>query len=172
MSNINYKYNQIIIDDISNNIVIDNIITEVVEILTPGPQGPPGDVSSLTGSFVHIDVFNEFTSSYNTGSFTGSFIGDGSGLTGIDTSKWTSFFDGSISRNSDVYITGSLIISFPLEMSPTESIFLIKNLEDVNILNLTQNGVLILSTQSVELIDPAPYGGIYFTSNSFFVGIQ
>lgn len=171
---INTKNNQVlVIDPITpQTLTIDNTIIETIEILTPGPQGPPGDPSSLTGSFVNINVFNNFTSSYNTGSFTGSFIGDGSGLTGIDTSKWTSSLDGSISRNSDVYITGSLIITSPEEMSLTESIFLIKNEEDVNLLNLKQNGVLILSTQSVELTDPAPYGGMYFTSNSFFVGIQ
>jgi hypothetical protein len=31
--------------------------------------------------------FNEFTSSYTTGSFTGSFVGDGSGLTGVPSSS-------------------------------------------------------------------------------------
>jgi hypothetical protein len=153
------------------NIIIDNPIIEVVEVLTPGPQGPPGDPSSLTGSFVNIDNFNTFTSSYNTGSFTGSFIGDGSQLTGINTSKWTGSFDGSISRDSDVFITGSLIVSTK-ENSLTSSVFLIKNYENINLLNLQQNGVLILSTQSVELNEPAPNGGIYFTSNSFFVGIN
>ena len=36
-----------------------------------------------TGSFVTTSSFNNFTSSYSTGSFTGSFVGGGSGLTGI-----------------------------------------------------------------------------------------
>jgi hypothetical protein len=40
------------------------------------------------------------------------------------------------------------------------------------LLNVNQSGVIILSTQSVELTDPAPNGGIYFTSNSFFIGID
>ncbi len=170
---VNTKNNQVLITDpvLPTTITIDNAITEVVEILTPGPQGPPGDPSSLTGSFVSIGVFNEFTSSYNTGSFTGSFIGDGSGLTGIDTSKWTGSFDGSISRESNVSITGSLLITTK-DTSPTSSIFLIKDYNNNNLLNLTQNGVLTLSTQSTELNDPAPNGGIYFTSNSFFVGID
>jgi hypothetical protein len=36
-----------------------------------------------TGNYVTTSSFNAFTSSYNTGSFTGSFIGDGSGLTNL-----------------------------------------------------------------------------------------
>jgi hypothetical protein len=83
------KNNQVLVNDptLSNIITIDNTIVEVVEILTPGPQGPPSDPSILTGSFVNINDFNDFTSSYNTGSFTGSFTGDGSGLTNISASS-------------------------------------------------------------------------------------
>lgn len=66
-------------NDISNVLVIPQQITNVVEIVTPGPQGPPGPAGSSsffdTGSFVTTSSFNNFTSSYNTGSFTGSFIG-------------------------------------------------------------------------------------------------
>ena len=38
---------------------------------------------SVSGSLVTTASFNAFTSSYNTGSFTGSFYGNGAGLTGI-----------------------------------------------------------------------------------------
>lgn len=41
----------------------------------------PADLGGLTTTA----SFNTFTSSYSTGSFTGSFIGDGSGLVGITT---------------------------------------------------------------------------------------
>jgi len=47
-----------------------------------------------------------------SGSFSGSFVGDGSGLTGV-TSEW----DGS--RNGDASITGSLIVSGALDVSNT-----------------------------------------------------
>ena len=47
-----------------------------------------------------------------SGSFSGSFVGDGSGLTGV-TSEW----DGS--RNGDANITGSLIVSGALDVSNT-----------------------------------------------------
>jgi len=39
--------------------------------------------ATIPDIYVLTSSFNSFTSSYNTGSFTGSFIGDGSGLTGV-----------------------------------------------------------------------------------------
>jgi hypothetical protein len=60
-----------------------------------------------------ISLFSEsfeiFSESYNTGSFTGSFYGDGSNLTGIVSSKWTG--SNPITREGNVEITGSLTIS-------------------------------------------------------------
>ena len=54
----------------------------VIEIITQGPQGPQGPQglagptgSIDTGSFVTTSSFNQFTSLYNSGSFTGSFTG-------------------------------------------------------------------------------------------------
>ena len=41
-----------------------------------------------------------------------------------------------------------------------------------DLLTITQSGVLVLSTQSAELTGSAPVGGIYFTSGSFFVGLE
>ena len=55
------------------------------------------------------ESFETFSGSYNTGSFTGSFYGDGSNLTGIISSKWTG--SNPITREGNVEITGSLIIS-------------------------------------------------------------
>jgi hypothetical protein len=181
-------------NDISNILVVPQQITSVVEIVTPGPQGPPGPAGSGsfadTGSFVTTSSFNAFTSSYNTGSFTGSFIGtfvgDGSGLTGLPTSKWTGSADGSISRNSDVYVTGSFGVTNQSNTSlflinaqgatsiksTADDIFLVKNQNNVNVLTVSQSGVIVVATQSVELSNPAPNGGIYFTSNSFFVGLD
>ena len=127
---------------------------------------------------------------YNTGSFTGSFIGtfvgDGSGLTGLPTSQWTSSFDGSISRESDVSVTGSFGVTNQANTSlflinaqgattiksTAANIFLVQNQNSVNILTVSQSGIIVVATQSVELTSPAPNGGIYFTSNSFFVGLD
>lgn len=37
---------------------------------------------------------------------------------------------------------------------------------------ITNTGIAILATQSVELTGSAPVGGIYFTSSSLFVGLE
>ncbi len=165
---INTKTNQVLVNDLtlSNIIAIDNTIIETIEILTPGPQGPPGDPSILTGSFVNIETFNLFTSSYNTGSFTGSFIGDGSGLTGINGSKWTSSFDGSISRDSNVEITGSLLLNF----DGIENYFSIAIAGEEK-LKVNEQGVLQLISQSVTP-NPIPGGIFYSGSNEFFLGFE
>ena len=42
--------------------------------------------TAVSGTFVQTSSFNSFTSSYNTGSFTGSFVGDGTGLYNIPAS--------------------------------------------------------------------------------------
>jgi len=54
----------------------------------------------------------------------------------------------------------------------TSNIFLIKNAVGTNVLAVSQSGVIVLSTQSAELTNPAPNGGIYFTSGSFYVGLD
>lgn len=64
-------------------------------------------------------------------------------------------------------ITGSTEAS----VYPTNDIFLIKN-NGNTILTVSESGVVILATQSIELSNPAPEGGIYFTSGSFYVGLQ
>ena len=70
---------------------------------------------------------------------------------------------------SDPYriISGSITAT----VSPTDNIFLIKQ-GNTPILSVTQSGVLVLATQSMNLSDPAPAGGIYFTSSSLFVGLE
>lgn len=56
--------------------------------------------------------------------------------------------------------------------SSTSDIFLIKNAVGTSVLAVSQSGIIVLSTQSTELTGPAPNGGIYFTSGSFFVGLD
>jgi hypothetical protein len=80
---VNNSNNQVGVSPIFNTVnVLPDTNSTIVEVITPGPQGPPGP-SVDTGSFVTTSSFNTFTSSYNTGSFTGSFIGNGSGLFGV-----------------------------------------------------------------------------------------
>jgi hypothetical protein len=63
--------------------------------------------------------------------------------------------------------TGS--ISASVNTGPT--IFLITN-NNIPVLTVSQSGVVILATQSIELTGAAPNGGIYFTSSSLFIGLD
>jgi len=61
--------------------------------------------SSIQGE---VDSLTSFTGSYNTGSFTGSFVGDGSGLTGV-ISEWDGTLNGNAEITGSATISGSLI---------------------------------------------------------------
>jgi hypothetical protein len=111
--------NQLQITDVTRNTDVQVLqpTTAVVQVQTgiPGPQGPPGDPSNLTGSFVNIDTYNNFTSSYNTGSFTGSFTGNLTGTSSYATNALTaSYLEGYI---SPFPFTGSAIITGSLEVT-------------------------------------------------------
>ena len=69
--------------------------------------------------------------------------------------------------SASMLITGSVIA----RVSTANNLFLISS-GSKNLLTITQSGVVVLSTQSIQLTDPAPNGGIYFTSSSFFVGLD
>jgi hypothetical protein len=56
---------------------------------------------------VIFDLAN-FKETYNTGSFSGSFVGDGSGLTGISTAEDTFPFTGSAVISGSLEVTGSI----------------------------------------------------------------
>jgi hypothetical protein len=69
--------------------------------------------------------------------------------------------------------SGSAVITGSLEIkSDVNNIFLIKNFNNQPILTVSQSGVIVIATQSVNLTGSAPNGGIYFTSGSFFVGLD
>jgi hypothetical protein len=100
---VNNTNNQVDVTPTFNTVnVLPDENSTIVQIVTPGPQGPqgpPGDPSILTGSFVSISSFNNFTASYNTGSFTGSFIGNGSGLFGIISASFSNTASFAISAS-------------------------------------------------------------------------
>jgi len=69
--------------------------------------------------------------------------------------------------------SGSAIITGSLQIkSDINNVFLIKNFNNQPILTVSQSGVVVFATQSVELTGSAPNGAIYFTSESFFVGLD
>ena len=96
-----YQYQQAVYNNNKNMSTISSQNpTTVVTIATPGPKGPPGPAApagnlsgslQLTGSLSvsgsGTGSFVDFSNTqYVTGSFTGSFKGDGSGITGITAS--------------------------------------------------------------------------------------
>ncbi len=89
-------------------------------------------IDILSGSF------ETFTQIYNTGSFTGSFIGDGSQLTGLISSKWSG--SNPITRDSDVEITGSLSVSGSIDVTNTVQAILLSGSLQTDRISFTQQG--------------------------------
>jgi hypothetical protein len=79
----------------------------------------------------------------------------------------------SLSGSTGPVSAGSFIASGHVTGSVTTgpSAFLLTS-ASYNLLEITKTGVLILATQSAVLSGSAPNGGIYFTSSSFFVGLD
>lgn len=99
------------------------------------------------------NVTNSISSSY---AVTASYALNGGGGGGA-----------SFPYSGSAVITGSLQIK-----SDVNNIFLIKNFNNQPILTVSQSGVIVIVTQSMELTGSAPYGGMYFTSESFFIGLD
>jgi hypothetical protein len=83
-------------------------------------------------------TFSSFTGSYNTGSFTGSFIGDGSQLTGIVSSKWSG--SNPITRDSNVEITGSLKVSGSIDVTNIVNAFILSGSLRTDKISFTEQG--------------------------------
>ena len=64
-------------------------------------------------------------------------------------------------------VSGSVTAS----VNTRENIFLIQSASR-QLFAVSSSGVVVVATQSAELTNPAPYGGIYFTSGSFFIGLE
>jgi hypothetical protein len=114
-----------------------------------------------TGSLVTTASFNAFTASYTTGSFTGSFRGDGSQLTGIVSSKWTG--SNPISRQSDVEITGSLRVQGSITGSLFGTASWATNAQTASYVNPLNQNVII--TGSVYLATPG-VASVYFSGSA------
>lgn len=145
----------------------------------------------FTGSLIVSNSLNVIgTASANI--FSGTFIGDGSQITNIplisiDTGSFattaSNVFYGNQTINgqgaSSIFLINSASYTLfetnyngqTTISSNASNVFLIKNFAGDSILTVSQSGMVVLATHSIELNNPAPVGGIYFTSNSFFVGL-
>ena len=73
----------------------------------------------------------------------------------------------SYSRPSSFIINGAVTGS----VETGSAAFLITS-ASLRLFEIQSSGILVLATQSQELTGSAPYGGIYFTSASFYVGLD
>ena len=129
----------------------------------------PGQIQ--TGSLYNISSSFAVTASYalNTDS-TFPFIGDAQITGSLDING----------TGGDIFLIKSSSISvLTVEESGAVTItndaptmFLIRDTSFAPILAVSGSGVVIFATQSQELANPAPFGAIYFTSSSLFVGLD
>ena len=149
-----------------------------------GVFATPASIASTTGSFSG-SFFGVFTGSlFGTASYaesssyalTASYALNGGGEAfRITSASYTASVGGGyiflINSSSANILTindyQSVIIS-----SSANNILQLNNTNNTTVLNVSQSGILTLSTQSIELTGSAPNGGVYFTSASFYVGLS
>ena len=145
------------------------------------------------------NVLSKQLTSTISASFTGSFAGTGGGLTDITASFISGGLAGYITlwntatslTSSVMYQSGSNITAnvnnFFLIKNSTTSLNVsngvqvtssvavplqINNATSQSLLQVSQSGIITLSTQSVALTSSTTAGSIYFTSSSFYVGLE
>jgi hypothetical protein len=91
------------------------------------------------------------------------FYGSGSGSIVKEFTGSSGFINSTPFRIA----TGSISASVDTE----NNIFLITQ-NNIPIFSISQSGVIVIVTQSIELTGSAPNGGIYFTSGTLYVGID
>jgi hypothetical protein len=115
-----------------------------------------------------------------SGSFSGSFHGDGSDLLNVPLDS--KIVTGSISAEvniDDIFLIKSGSTEFlkidnlgsTTIQNDAPTLFLVRDLNNVEMLKVDNNKVITLATHSTELTSSAPNGGIYFTSSSLFIGL-
>lgn len=146
-------------------------------------------MAQLYNKQLHFPLSGSFT-----GSFSGSFFGNGAGITNVSASNIVdlrSIGIGAVTAStfddSNVFIinsgsanlfrvdnTGSLETSGSLTLETTGSFpyfFLIKNQAET-IFKVNSEGVTQTKVFETGSTPTAQYGGTYFTSQSFFVGLD
>ena len=104
-----------------------------------------------------------------SGSFniTGSLFGTSSYANYALTASYAMNGGGSPTVTPFRIATGSISAS----VNVGATIFLITN-NNTPVLTVSQSGIVILATQSLNPTGTAPNGGIYFTSSSLFIGLD
>ena len=121
------------------------------------PDGALWVYQSSSQAWYNTTVLPNITA---TGSFTGSFTGN---LTGTASYALSS----PLPPPYNFISTGSISASVSLG----DNLFLISS-ASMPLFTVSSSGVTIFNTQSSILSNPAPYGGLYFTSESMYIGLE
>ena len=124
---------------------------------------------AATASYINPTFISQSVaaSGFGAGGGTSTFIATGSVTASVDVTGDIFIIRSASYKPFTVSSTGLTTIS-----GSSTNLFLIKNASNQPVLTVSQSGVVILATSSVELTGPAPNGAIYFTSNSLFVGLE
>ena len=135
-----------------------------------------------TGASLAISASIAQTASY----VSPTFISQSAAASGFGAGGGNSTFMATGSVTASVDVTGDIFIIRSTSYNPftvsntglttisgsATNLFLIKNASNQAVLTVSQSGVVILATSSIELTSTAPNGAIYFTSNSLFIGLD
>jgi hypothetical protein len=188
--NVQNLINTIDVNQDSNIVVVPQQITSVVEVITAGPQGPkgePGDPSLFTSSFVGTGSFFAFTASMY--SFTASYYLDSASFSAsiAELQDYSTSFDHSIiysgSVSAQVNVDGNLFLiksgSNPYfnikntsETTIYSNLFIVRNFTTQNPVLTVTESIVRIATHSFNPTDPTVAGSIWFTSSSFYVGLE
>jgi hypothetical protein len=114
-----------------------------------------------------------------SGSFTGSFSGDGSGLFNVDVAKIdVGRITASVSTDPDnlfLIKSGSinyLNIKSNADTTINSNLFIVKNFTTQQAVLTVSQSIVQIATQSIDPTGTTPAGTIWFTSSSFYVGLE
>lgn len=132
-----------------------------------------GSMSVATASYAYTASYALNAGGVSTFPYTGSaeitgslfLIGQGS-FTSLPSYTTSDFF---LVRNA----TTTLKVIDGIQITSSAQIPLqILDTNNLNLLQISQSGRVIFATSSITLTDAAPNGGVYFTSSSFYVGLD
>lgn len=180
---VNTSISTVDVDQGTNILVVPQEITSVVEVITPGPQGAkgePGDPSLFTSSFVTTASFFAFTASYylDSASFSASITQLQDYSTSFDHSI---IYTGSISAQVNVGNDLFLIKSGSNDLFNIESnanttlysnLFIVKNYTTQQPVLTVSQSIVQIATHSFDPTGTTTAGSIWFTSSSFYVGLE
>jgi hypothetical protein len=136
-----------------------------MSLILRNEKGSPLTFNEMDGNLTYLEElnqeklttssFNEFTSSYSTGSFTGSFAGDGSGLTGIP--GVTPIATGSFATTGSNTFVGNQIVTGSLRISGS-------------VIQIGEtDGNIIIESGSISLGSSRAFGGNSIAAGKAFI---